>query len=462
MTMNKYHPYIPNSEEEVEAVLLRSLGLTEVGELFRDVPSSVRLKRPLKIPESSSELEVERRIEEVLNENLSIKDLPVFLGGGFWPHYVPAAVEEVINRSEFLTSYTPYQPEISQGVLQALFEFQSMVAQLTGMKYSNCSMYDFSSALGEAARMAARVTGRLKILIPEFISPLRERVLKTYIEPAGMRVVKYPQENSTGQIDVEALEKLCDDKVAAVYLENPSYLGFVEEGVEPVVETTHSVGATLIVGVDPLSLGILRPPGDYGADIVVAEGQPLGLGLNYGGPGLGIMACRDPSLLRQMPGRIVGMTQTVEGDRPAFCLALQSREQHIKRERATSNICTNNALYAIAAAVYLSLLGSDGLAELGKTIAAKSRYAMEGLSSISKVEVPVFQAFHFKEFVVRIHAPIRVEDVNKRLLKHGVYGGLPLGSEFPNLGNAALLCVTEVHSKEDIDRLVDAIRLEVG
>lgn len=462
MTTNKHHPYIPNSEKEVEASLLRSLGLTDIEELFMDVPRSVRLDRPLKIPEPSSELEVERRIEEILKENLSIKDLPVFLGGGFWPHYVPAAVEEIVNRSEFLTSYTPYQPEISQGVLQALFEFQSMVAQLTGMEYSNCSMYDCSSALGEAARMAARFTGRLKILIPEFISPLRERVLKTYVEPTGMRVIKYPQEDLTGQVDEKALEELCDDGVAAVYIENPSYLGFVEERVESVEDAAHAAGAMLIVGVDPLSLGILKPPGDYGADIVVAEGQPLGLGLNYGGPGLGIMACRDLSLLRQMPGRIVGMTQTVERELPAFCLALQSREQHIKREKATSNICTNNALCAIAAAVYLSLLGSDGLAELGKIIAAKSRYAMEKLNSISKVEAPVFQAFHFKEFVVRIQAPIRVEDLNERLLKHGVYGGLPLRSEFPKLGNAALVCVTEVHSKEDIDKLVEAIQLEVG
>jgi len=460
--MVKYcHPYIPNSPKEVEDSLLKDLGIREIEELFKDIPKKIRLNRLLHIPDASSELDIEREIEKILMENLSMKEVPTFLGGGVWPHYVPAIVDEIINRTEFLTSYTPYQPEISQGILQTLFEFQSMICELTGMEYSNCSMYDFSSSLGEAARMASRSTRRSKMLIPEYISPDRERTLRTYVEPAEIELHKYPQDELTGQAEIEKLKSLCSKDVSAVYVENPSYLGFVEEGVKAIGEIVHEIGGLLILGVDPISLGILKPPGDYGADLVIGDGQPLGLGLNLGGPSLGIMACKGDRLLRQLPGRIVGLTRTMRSHRKAFCLALQTREQHIRRERAASNICTNNALCAVAAAVYLSLLGPNGLQELGKSIAAKCRYTMDRLNSISGVEVPLFQAFHFKEFTARFNSSIEVDKLNSRLLKHGVYGGLNLKDEFPKLGNAALFCVTEVHSREDIEKLIAAIRTEV-
>ncbi|MEM3079417.1 MAG: aminomethyl-transferring glycine dehydrogenase, partial [Thermoproteota archaeon] len=297
MTMNKHHPYIPNSEEEVEASLLRSLGLTDIEELFMDVPRSVRLDRPLKIPESSSELEVERRIEEILKENLSIKDLPVFLGGGFWPHYVPAAVEEIVNRSEFLTSYTPYQPEISQGVLQALFEFQSMIGELVGFDVVGVPTYDWGASAGNAIRMASRITGRREVLLPKIISPSRLSIIMNFCQPKIMpnhidvKTVNYDKEN--GMLDLEDLKEQISSKTAAVYFENPSYLGIIEAQGKEISDIAHDKGAESIVGVDPISLGVLAPPSEYGADIACGEVQPLGIHMYCGGSLSGFIATRD-------------------------------------------------------------------------------------------------------------------------------------------------------------------------
>lgn len=406
-----------------------------------------------------SELEVKKHVEALLSKNKTCNEMPTFLGAGCWPHYVPAVVKEIVQRSEFLTAYTPYQPEISQGMLQALFEYQSMICELTAMDVANCSMYDWASALGEAARMAARVTGRREILVPKIIHPERLATLQVYAEPAGINVKKVLYEGETGELDLKDLKSKISEQTAAVYIENPSYLGFIETQVEEIAEETHKHGALFIVGVDPTSLGILRPPGEYGADVVVGEAQPLGNAMNFGGPLLGIFACRDDnSFIRQMPGRIIGLTTTADGATQGFCMVLQTREQHIRREKATSNICSNEALCAVASAVYMALLGPQGFRELGETVMYKANYAISLLSNIEGVKAPIFNAAHFKEFTVNFdEAGLSVEEVHEKLLQRGIHGGKDISKEFPELGETALYCVTEVHSTAEIERLADAI-----
>jgi glycine dehydrogenase subunit 1 len=448
------HPYIPNSLPEIDE-MMREIGIKTIDELYIDVPDIYRLKKTLNLPESHSELEVKQHVEKLLSKNKTCKDISVFLGAGCWPHYVPAVVKAIIQRGELLTSYTPYQPEISQGMLQILFEYQSMICELTEMEVANCSMYDWASALGEAARMAVRVTHRNKILIPKIIHPDRKAILRTYTEPVGITIQEVNYETGTGQIDLQDLRAKISEKAAAVYIENPSYLGFIETNMEEIEKEAHEKGALFIVGVDPTSLGVLKPPGEYGADIVVGEGQPLGNPMNYGGPLLGIFACRgDLHLIRQLPGRVIGMTTTVDGSQKAFCMALQTREQHIRREKATSNICSNESLCAVAAAVYLALLGPEGFRELSEIIMLRANYAIQLLSEIEGLHVPVFDSIHFKEFTVNFDSVnLTVNKVHRRLLEHGIHGGKDISKEFPELGETALYCITEVHSKEEIDRL---------
>ena len=450
------HPYIPNSVAEIKEKMMEEMGIKSIEDLYADIPVEVRFKGKLKVPGPYPEQEVKRRVESLLGRNKRLR-CPPFLGGGVWPHYVPAVVDEVVGRAEFLTSYTPYQPEITQGMLQTLFEYQSLICELTGMEVANSSMYDWATALGEAARMAGRLTRRSTILVPYLMSPNRLAVLRTYTEPVEMRVNQVDYDEATGLIDLEDLKEKINSETAAVYVENPSYLGFVEEGVDAIAEVAHDAGALLIVGVDPISLGLLRPPGDYGADIVVGEGQPLGNHMNFGGPLLGIFACRgDPKMIRQMPGRIIGMTTTVDGSERGFVMTLQTREQHIRRERATSNICTNQALCAVAAAVYLSLLGPNGLRELAELITSRAHYAMRRIGELTGVRAPIFSSYHFKEFTVSFEEK-SVEEIHRGLLARGIHGGKSLIEEFPELGETALYCVTELHSKEDIDLLVSAL-----
>ncbi|MDI6691156.1 MAG: aminomethyl-transferring glycine dehydrogenase subunit GcvPA [Candidatus Bathyarchaeota archaeon] len=454
------HPYIPNSQQKIKNEMIREIGIKNIDELYADIPGKYKLKKNLNIPQSAlSEFEVKRHVETLLSKNKTCNDMPIFLGAGCWPHYVPAVVKEIVQRSEFLTAYTPYQPEVSQGMLQDLFEYQSMICELTNMDVANCSMYDWASALGEAARMASRVTGRNEILIPRIIHSERALTLKTYAEPVGIKVEDLAYDKESGQISLEDLRKKVSEKTAAVYIENPSYLGFIEEQAEEIGKEAHSHGTLFIVGVDPISLGILKPPGDYGADIVIGEAQPLGNSMNFGGPLLGIFACRDDmSLVRQMPGRIIGLTTTLSNDRHGFCMALQTREQHIRREKATSNICSNEALCAVASAVYMALLGPQGLKELGETIVCKANYAMRQLSKIDGVKAPVFESSHFKEFTINFdESGLSVKEIHKRLLQRKIHGGKDISKEFPELGETALYCVTEIHSKAEIDRLAEAL-----
>jgi glycine dehydrogenase subunit 1 len=318
-------------------------------------------------------------------------------------------------------------------------------------------MYDWATALGEAGRMCKRLTGRNEVVIPRFTFPDRSAVLQTYIDPIGMRTVEVAQSREDGQIVLENLKEKVSSDTAAVYLENPSYLGFLENQVDAVAEISHDAGAVFIVGVDPTSLGIIRPPGDYGADIVVGEGQPFGNPVNFGGPLLGILACRsDMKMIRRMPGRIIGMTTTIVDGQRAFAMSLQTREQHIRRGEANSNICTNNALCALASATYLSLLGKSGIRELSEHILAKTKYAINRFSSIDELEVPLFKAPHFKEFTIRFKRA-QAEDVLRKLLEQKICGGKSLSPEFPELGESVLVCVTESHSKQQIDNYVDAL-----
>ncbi|HIE18959.1 TPA: aminomethyl-transferring glycine dehydrogenase subunit GcvPA [Candidatus Bathyarchaeota archaeon] len=454
------NPYIPNDIEEIRKRMLKSLSISDVDDLFSDIPREVRLNSPLQIPGPFSEAEVKKKTETILRKNRTLKELKIFLGGNVWPHFVPAVVDEISSRSEFLTSYTPYQPEISQGILQALFEYQSMICELLGMDVANCSMYDWASALGEAARMATRLTKRYTFLIPYYIDPTRLEVLKTYTDPADIKIVKVRQNLNDGQIDLEDLKNKVSNDSAALYVENPSSLGFLLYNVEACGEIIHDAGGLFVVGVDPTSLGVIKPPSEYSADIVVGEGQPLGNYMNCGGPLLGIMACKgDLSFIRQMPGRIIGMTQTVDGSRRAFCMALQTREQHIRRERATSNICTNEALCALRAAVYMALLGPEGFRELSENILYKTQYAIRRLSRIDGIITPIFDAIHFKSFTIKFNRDnITVERVNKHLLEKGIVGGKPLKGFFPELGEAALYTVTEIHFAEDIRALELSIK----
>ncbi len=455
--MSRAHPYLPNSVPEIKEKMLEEIGVSSIDDLYANIPEKLRFRGELDVPGPYTEQEVKKLVSETLERNTHLKCAP-FLGGGVWPHYVPSVVDEVVHRAEFLTSYTPYQPEISQGILQSIFEYQSLICELVDMAVANASMYDWSSALGEAALLASRLSHRDTILVPTHISPARLAVLKTYTGPAGMHVEKVDYDEETGQMELEDLKARVNEKTAAVYVETPSYLGFAEENVEAIGEIAHEKKAIYIAGVDAISLGLLKAPGSYGADVVVGEGQPLGNHMSYGGPLLGIFACNhDNAIIRQMPGRIIGVTETIADKRRAYVMTLQTREQHIRREKATSNICSNEALCSVASAVYLSLLGPNGLRDLAETCTSRAHYAIRRINDLDGVKAPIFNSYHFKEFTVR-YAKKRAAEVNKVLLAHGYQGGKPLKPEFPELGESALFCVTEMHTKKDIDGLVAALK----
>jgi glycine dehydrogenase subunit 1 len=435
--------------------MLERVGASSVDDLFSDIPPKLRLNRGLRIPEASSEYAVRRTLLERLSKNRTPPAAVCFLGGGVWPHYVPAAVESIISRQEFYTSYTPYQAEVSQGVLQSLFEYQSLMCDLLGMEVCNSSLYDWASAAGEAVRMAGRVSGRKTALVASNVSPRRRSVIQTYADPMGMNLESVRFDPATGTLDSSDLRQKLSDSVACLYFENPNYLGVIEEGAEEVTSAVRSAGALSIVGVDPISLSLVREPGSYGADVAVGEGQPLGLAMNYGGPHLGIFAVKDPKLERNMPGRLIGITSTVaDPNQRAFAMVLQAREQHIRREAATSNICTNQSLMAVGAAAYLALLGKEGFRSLGESVISNSHYAAKRLSRIKGVRSPHFRGSFFKEFVVSYNRG-KASAVFHRMAKSGVLAGSPLEKE---LGvNGGLYCVTEVHTRDDIERLASAL-----
>ncbi len=462
--MTKSHPYLPNSVDAIKNNMLTRIGKKSINDLYCDVDDRIILRRELNLPPALSELEVEREVRRILEKNTAFSKTPVFLGSGVWPHHVPAAVDAIVGRTEFYTSYTPYQAEISQGMLQSLFEYQSLMAELLKMDIVNSSMYDWASALGEAARMAGRVTHRDRLLVSQVIAPERLSVLRAYAEPANLRIDFIAEDGKTGQVDTLDLQEKISDDCAAVYIENPNFFGCVESNAHEISEIAHEKRALSVVGIDPISLGILKAPGEYGADIVVGEGQPLGNHMNFGGPLLGIFGCRNENrLLRQMPGRLIGLTESLDEKDPGYCMVLQTREQHIRRERATSNICSNEALCAVAAAVYLSLLGPKGMKQLGENIIRRSHYAMSKLSQIKGVKAPLFDSCHFKEFVVNIDVErTEIDDVHGKLLETGIQGGRIIKDDFPRYGESAVYCVTEIHSQQAIDRLTIALNSILG
>ena len=437
--------------------MLRRIGAASVEELFSDIPSPIRLNRRLRLPDGQPESIVRREIQSRLASNKTPPASLCFLGGGVWPHYIPAAVESAVSRQEFYTSYTPYQPEISQGMLQALFEYQSLMCDLLGMEACNSSMYDWASAAGEATRMAARTTGRKRFLVFGDVGPTRLEVIRTYVQPIELELDVLPIDVKSGVVDSSDLKSKMTSEVAGVYLENPNYFGILEGEVAEISATVHEGGGLLVVGVDPTSLSLVKPPGDYGADIVVGEGQPLGIPMNYGGPHLGIFAVRDLNLARSMPGRLIGMTTEKDSDQRAFSMVLQTREQHIRREGATSNICTNQSLMAVAASCYLAMLGKTGFRRLGEVIISNSHYAAKRLSAVEGVVAsPLFKRPFFKEFVVG-YERAGASRVYRKLASKGVLGGYPIDSSFRLGREAGLYCVTDVHTRDDIERLASAL-----
>ena len=450
------HPYIPNSVPEVMKEMMREIGIDDIDELFQDLPVT---SEPVNVPGPLSEYALRRHIDGILSKNND--RLLVFCGAGCWPHYVPAVVDEIINRTEFKTAYLGL-PEPEKGKMQALFEFQSLMAELIAMDVVINSVYDWSTAAGEAANMARRLTGRSRILLPANISPDRLGVMRTYTESSGARLETVAFDPASGMLDLNDLQRKIDSDTAAVYIENPSYLGVIEHQVEEIAAIAHGVGAVFAVGVDTSSLGILRPPGDYSADVVVGEAQPLGLHMNFGGNFLGIFGCRDdPEYLEQLPGYVGAVAPTTDGKDKGYLDTLWDRRHFFsQRENATSLIGSSSNLCAIGAAVYMALMGPQGMAELGQAIAAKANYTIKRLSGIDGIRVPVLDGAHFKEFIVNLDGlGLTVSAVNKILYrKHGIVGGKDLSREYPQFGQSALFCVTEAHSLEDIERLVAALK----
>jgi len=431
--------------------MLDELGIGDVEELFSDIPGEVRIEG-IPLLKGKGEMDVVRQVKRMLSDNLTAEDAPCFLGGGYYHHFIPAAVNTIISRSELLTSYTPYQAEISQGMLQSLFEYQSYIAELTAMDAVNSSNYDWSTALGEAATMCHRILPKKTFLVPEAMSWDKGSVLRNYVSGAEMNVVEYSYDPFTGELDLDSIREKMNDEVCGIYAEVPNLFGIIDSQAPQLKQEFPNV--PLVIGVNPLSLSLVKPPGEYGADIVIGEGQPLGLPMNVGGPSLGIFACRMEHV-RKMPGRLIGMTRDQDGRR-AFCMTLQTREQHIRRSKATSNICTNEALLAVAVSAYLGMTGSQGLRSIARINMKRTAELMERVDALEGFDAPLFSGVHFNEFVVK--TPIRPEKLNKLLLRHGIIGGLPLQRHVPRLTEHMLLTATEMTSDEDMDRLVNALR----
>lgn len=439
--------FVPHSDTDQREMLAR-VGVSDIRDLYADVPTGLLLDQDLDLPDALSEWEAMRRVTELAARN---PDLVCFAGGGLYDHYVPAAVDHIIRRSEFYTAYTPYQPEVAQGTLQVIYEFQTMICELTGMDVANASMYDGPTATAEAAVMARSVTRRSRVLAARSLHPHSRKVTNTYLDGLGAELELLPY-GSDGRLDVNALKSTLDDDTAAVIVGYPNFFGGIED-LESIAEAVHAAGALLVVAADPVMLAVLKSPGACGADIVVAEGQPFGNGPSFGGPVVGLFAATQ-KLVRKMPGRIVGGTVDVEGRR-GYVLTLQTREQQIRREKATSNICTNQGLMALAATVYLSLVGKSGLRQVAETSIQNAHYARQKLVEAG-VELLFPDAPVAREFAVR------TRDDSHAVLNRGIQSGILAGvslSRFRSLeiGDGLLLAFTEKRNRAEIDRLVDLL-----
>jgi glycine dehydrogenase subunit 1 len=445
--------YVLNTNADQQA-MLEQIGVASIEDLFASIPKSVRLSRPLRVPAGLSEIELEQHVQALAGRNQAADTAVCFLGGGSYDHFIPAVVDAVAGRSEYYTAYTPYQAEASQGSLQAFFEYQTLVCQLTGLDVANASLYDGGSAVAEAVLMALNIAPkRHKVLVADSVHPEYRLSMSTYLADLDVQVTSLPVPQ--GFLDPGDLLRTLDDNTLCVVVQHPNFFGTLEE-VETLAEATHARGALFVVSFDPISLGLLKRPGQYGADIAVAEGQCLGNPMLYGGPYLGILACRE-EYVRKMPGRLVGQTVDRNGKR-CFVLTLQTREQHIRREKATSNICTNQGLFALRAAVHLAALGPKGLQETASLCTRKAHYAAEQLARIPGVRLRFPRPF-FKEFTIRIegNAPAVLE----RLLQTGLHGGLHLGRWYPALRDCISVAVTEKRTRAEIDRLLAGYRNEL-
>ncbi|XOK59696.1 aminomethyl-transferring glycine dehydrogenase subunit GcvPA [Paenibacillus elgii] len=442
--MSVKHRYLPMTDRD-RADMLRTIGVDSVEELFRDIPEPIRYRGTLPMSGALDEISLLKHMKQLASRNADTSQYASFLGAGLYDHHVPVIINHMISRSEFYTAYTPYQPEISQGELQAIFEFQSYICELTGMKVANASMYDGATALAEAGALASGATQRKEIVISRTVHPEAREIMRTTARGLNLTVVEV--DYADGVTDLEQLKAAVTDDTAAVIVQSPNFFGCIEDlaSIEPIA---HSRKALFVVSTNPMSLGLLEAPGKLGADIVVGDAQPLGIHPAFGGPTCGFFSVSEP-LMRRMPGRIVGQTVDRDGKR-GFVLTLQAREQHIRREKATSNICSNQALLALCASIYLSTMGKEGMREVGSLNLQKSHYAARELAKLEGPSLP-FTAPFFNEFVVSLPANANITDLNERLLEAGFIGGLDLGRYYPELQNHMLVAVTEKRTKAEID-----------
>ncbi len=433
----KYNPNPPSVVKE----MLHTIGLNSLDELFSDIKAEVKVPKGLNLPEGMGEMELRRRMKDLANRNVNTEDHPCFLGAGAYDHYIPAALEQLLLRSEFYTAYTPYQPEMSQGILQSIFEYQTMICKLTGMDVSNASMYDGGSALAEACNLACTSSkGRKKVIVSDTVHPEYLDILKAYSLSGSMEVVLVPGQE--GSADIDAMIQTVDDQTACAVIQQPNFYGILEDA-EALEKAVHENKGMFIMAVEPVSLALLKSPAEWGADIAVGEGQPLGNSLSLGGPYLGFFAARK-ALMRKIPGRIVGQTSDLDGKR-AYVLTLQAREQHIRREKAGSNICSNEALCALAASMYLTFVGEKGLKDIASRCHRLALYAQQQLERAG-MELKYKQPY-FKEFAIKVDDPAAA---NRKLLENGIIGGY-------ELNDALMLAFTEKRTKEEIDQLTTVL-----
>ncbi len=443
--------YIPLSKKDIEE-MLRRIGLSNLEELFACIPQEIRMSDPLDLPAPLSESELLEYFENLSQKNLYPKFLS-FLGAGAYPHTIPTVVDYLSSRGEFVTPYTPYQPEVSQGTLQIIFEYQTLICQLTGLEIANASLYEGATAAAEAVLMAQRIKNKSRILVARSLHPQYRQVISTYVRNLGLKVEEVAFDSKSGRLNLDDLKKRLDGDVTALVVQTPNFFGVIEEPGEAFA-LAHEKGALRVAVIaEGLSLGLLEPPGSYGADIACGEGQSFGLPLAFGGPYLGFIACRE-SFLRQLPGRIAGQTRDAEG-RIGYVLTLSTREQHIRREKATSNICTNQAWCALRATIFLETLGPKGLRELAYYNLQKANYALENLVAVQGIKRR-FDGPIFNEFVLELNSPL--SKIMAALMEKGILAGYPLEKDYPELKNCLLVCVTETHSREKIEALVNSFK----
>lgn len=442
------HRYLPMTDQDQQE-MLKTIGVSTVDELFSDIPEKVRFNGLYNIKKAKSETALLKELSQMAAKNADLKQNVSFLGAGVYDHYIPTIVDHVISRSEFYTAYTPYQPEISQGELQAIFEFQTMICELTGMDVANSSMYDGGTALAEAAMLSCGQTRRKKVLISETVHPESREVLKTYAKGQYIEIVEIPHKN--GVTDLAALEKEINEDVAAVIVQYPNFFGRVEalKDIEPLA---HKHKGLFVVSSNPLALGAITPPGKFGADIVIGDAQVFGIAQGFGGPHCGYFAVTN-KLMRKVPGRLVGETVDENGKR-GYVLTLQAREQHIRRDKATSNICSNQALNALAASVAMTALGKKGVKEMAVQNIQKAYYAKKAFEQ-NGIEV-VFNGPSFNEFVIKLNKPVK--DINHQLLSKGIIGGYDLSRDYSDIDNCMLVAVTELRTKDEIDQFIKELR----